>query len=111
MCSLGCGEKERALDRTPRIIAGQADLDDIWRHIAIESGSERIADSIIDLITEKFLFLSDWPRVGRIRNDLRRGFRSFRAADYVIFYRITRASVVIQRVLHSRRDMARGFDG
>ena len=84
----------------------RSDLDDIWRHVVTEGGSESAADGVVDLITDRFLLLSDWPRLGRARNDLRRGLRSFPAGDYVIFYRITRAGGVIQRVLHGHRDIA-----
>ncbi len=85
----------------------RADLDDIWRHIVSEGGGESAADSIVDLIADRFLLLSHWPRLGRSRNDLRRGLRSFPVGDYVIFYRVTRTGVVIQRVLHGRRDTTR----
>jgi toxin ParE1/3/4 len=63
----------------------RADLDNIWHHVVVESGSESAADGIVDLIADRFLLLSDWPRLGRARNDLRRGLRSFPVGDYVIF--------------------------
>jgi toxin ParE1/3/4 len=85
----------------------RADLDAIWRYIVIESGSESAADGIVDLIADRFLLLSDWSRLGRARYDLRRVLRSFPVGDYVIYYRITRAGVVVQRVLHGHRDVAR----
>ena len=88
----------------------RGDLDDIWHHIATEGGSQAAADSVVDLITERFLLLSTWPRLGRARNDLRRGLRGFPVGDYVIFYRIARTDVVIQRVLHGRRDLERIFE-
>ncbi|HEX3523717.1 MAG TPA: type II toxin-antitoxin system RelE/ParE family toxin [Stellaceae bacterium] len=85
----------------------RTDLDEIWRHIVLEGAGEPAADNTIDLITDRFVLLSEWPRLGRARNDLRRGLRSFAVADYVIFYRIAGTDVVIQRVLHSRRDIER----
>ena len=85
----------------------RADLDEIWHRIAIEGGGESAADRTVDLIADRFLLLSDWPRLGRARNELRRGLRSLPVADYVIFYRIIRTGVVVQRVLHGRRDIAR----
>jgi toxin ParE1/3/4 len=85
----------------------RADLDDIWRNIIVEGGGEAAADGMIDLITDRFLILSEWPRLGRARNDLRRGLRSLPVGDYVIFYRVARADVVVQRVLHGRRDIER----
>ncbi|MGH7117056.1 MAG: type II toxin-antitoxin system RelE/ParE family toxin [Stellaceae bacterium] len=53
--------------------------------------------------------LSGWPRLGRGRNDLRRGLRSYPVENYVIFYRIDGVDVIIQRVLHARRDIRRLF--
>jgi toxin ParE1/3/4 len=88
----------------------RTDLDDIWRNIIVEGGSEAAADGMIDLITDRFLILSEWPRLGRARNDLRRGLRSLPVGDYVIFYRIARADVVVQRILHGRRDIERLLD-
>ena len=85
----------------------RADLEEIWRYIASEGGSEMAADNTIDLITERFLLLSEFPRLGRARNELRRGLRSYPVGDYVIFYRIVGTSVVIQRVLHGRRAIDR----
>jgi toxin ParE1/3/4 len=87
----------------------RADLDEIWHYIATESGSEQAADRTVDSILDRLLLLSRWPRLGRSRNDLRRGLRSYGIGNYVIFYRISRAGVVILRVLHARRDIRRLF--
>ena len=86
----------------------RVDLGEIWEYIAIES-NEAVADRIIDLITDRLLLLSRWPRLGRTRNDLRHGLRSYVFGNYIIFYRISRGGVVILRVLHGRRDIRRMF--
>jgi len=96
-----------ALRLAPRAIA---DLDDIWDHVFVESGSEASADRAIDLIEVRFTTLSDWPRIGRQRDDLRSGYRSYTAGEYLIFYRMDGDDVVIQRVLHGRRDLRRLLD-
>jgi toxin ParE1/3/4 len=87
---------------TPR---ARADLDDIWRYIALESGTEAIADRQVDLLTDRFYFLASWPRIGRKRDAVRRGLRSYPVGDYIIFYRTLRGDVLIQRVLHARRNL------
>jgi toxin ParE1/3/4 len=87
----------------------RADLDDIWEYIASESGDMAIADRVIDAISARFMLLASWPRLGRIRDDLRRGLRSFLAGNYIIFYRLQRRDVLILRVLHVRRDLSRIF--
>jgi toxin ParE1/3/4 len=84
----------------------RADLDQIWDYILMETGSEITADRVIDTIVERFYLLAQWPRIGRVRSDLRRGLRSHPAGDYLIFYRINRAGIDILRVLHGRRDIA-----
>jgi toxin ParE1/3/4 len=84
----------------------RADLNEIWDYIFNESGNETAADRMIDAIVERLTLLSEWPRIGRRRNDLRRGLRSHPVGNYVIFYRIARADVVILRVIHTRRDVS-----
>ncbi len=38
--------------------SAEADLDDIWFHVAKESGSIEIANRLIDTVTERFLVLA-----------------------------------------------------
>jgi toxin ParE1/3/4 len=61
-----------------------AELDDIWHHIATQSGSVARADRIVDAITNRFHLLASYPRVGRGRDDLHPGLRGFPVDDYVI---------------------------
>jgi toxin ParE1/3/4 len=89
----------------------RADLDEIWDYIFAERGSEAIADRMLDRIRLRFEFLGDWPHAGRQRDELRLGLRSHAAGNYTIFYRIAGNDVVIQRVLHGRRDIAALFRG
>ena len=87
-------------------LVARADLDEMWQYVSQESGDPRIADRLIDAITERFYLLSDWPLIGRTRNDLRVGLRSYPSGDYLIFYRIQDDDdVIIQRVLHGRRNL------
>ena len=58
------------------------ELDDIWYYIARDSGSIEIADRLIDSITDRFFLLSHHPYVGRLRDDLRPGLRSFPVGQY-----------------------------
>ncbi|HJU19333.1 MAG TPA: type II toxin-antitoxin system RelE/ParE family toxin [Stellaceae bacterium] len=83
----------------------RAELDDIWDYITRESGSTTVADEVIDSIIDRFYLLSQYPRLGRARDDLRPGLRSYPAGEYVIIYVIDGADVVILRVLHGRRDI------
>ena len=51
--------------------------------------------------------LCTFPAVGRLRNELSPGLRSYPVGPFVIFYRIKPDAVVfINRVLHGKRDVA-----
>jgi toxin ParE1/3/4 len=86
------------------------DLDEIWYHIAKESGSVERADRIVHSITERFYLLSGNPHIGRRRDDdLRPGLRSFPVGQYVIIYRIEDEEVIILHVFHGSRDIESFF--
>ena len=81
-------------------------MDEIWLHVARESGSLETADRLVDSITNRFLLLASHPYVGRTRQeDLGRGARSFPVGEYVVVYRIEDEDVLILRVVHGRRAM------
>ena len=79
------------------------DLIEIWDYIAEDS--ETRADAFIDAIDRKFLVLSERPNMGRPRDELAEGLRSFPIGRYVIFYRPILDGVEIVRVLHGARDL------
>jgi plasmid stabilization system protein ParE len=82
----------------PHRIAPQAeaDLDDIWLHVARQSGSMEIASRLIDSITDRFCFLAGFPNAGRARDlDFGRSCRSFPVGEYMIVYCVEGADVSI----------------
>jgi toxin ParE1/3/4 len=89
----------------------EAELDDIWIHIARESGSTDIATRVVESITERFWSLARYPYMGRRRDgDLRPGLRSFTANDYVIIHSVVADDVVlILHVVHGSRDIVALF--
>jgi len=88
----------------------EAELDGIWIHMARESGSIDIATRVVESINERFWLLSRYPYMGRQRDDLGPGVRSFTAGDYVVLHRIAEDDVVlILHVVHGSRDVAALF--
>ena len=83
----------------------RAELRSIWNYIFKESGTAVAADSVVDAITERFYLLSQFPRMGRSRDDLRPGLRSFPVGQYVIIYTIEDEDVEILHVFHGRQDI------
>ena len=90
--------------RRPR---ASADLSDIWEFIA-EDNVDR-ADQFIDRIDAKFRALADQPQMGRARDEVAPGLRSFPVPPYVIFYEPLNTGIAIVRVLHGARDVGGQF--
>ena len=81
----------------------RADVLDIWRHIATDN--EIAADRFIDLVIRRFRLLGENPYAGRLREDLRPGYRSFAVGEYLILYRVGDPGAQILHVVHGRRDI------
>ncbi|HEY5254144.1 MAG TPA: type II toxin-antitoxin system RelE/ParE family toxin [Acidobacteriaceae bacterium] len=83
------------------------DLLQIWNYIAVDSESS--ADRFIDMLIQHFHLLERNPYIGRDRDELRAGYRSFPVGQYLIFYRIMGPGVQIMHVMHSKRDIENLF--
>jgi toxin ParE1/3/4 len=80
-----------------------ADILEIWDYIAEDSLDE--ADLWVDRLDEKLGLLATQPSMGRARNELAAGLRSFPFGRYVIFYVPLADGIDVVRVLHSSRDV------
>jgi len=84
------------------------DLIDIWDFIADDSITR--ADAFIDDVDAKFQLLAEQPRLGRSREELAPGLRSFPFGRYVIFYEVIPDGIAVVRVLHGARDLGPLFE-
>ncbi len=87
------------------IISEQAihDLTEIWLYIA--NDSPQAADTFIESIYEHCHLLCSSPDMGRMREELLPGLRSFPLKRYIIFYRVVPDCLEVIRVLSGYRDM------
>jgi toxin ParE1/3/4 len=84
----------------------ESDLDRIWLYLAKESGNVDVATRLIESITARFYFLSEFPHAGRARSEsFGPGTRSFPVGEYVIVYWVEEKNVGILRVVHGKRDL------
>ena len=79
------------------------DIEEIWDFIAQDSLMQ--ADAFIDRLNAKMRFLAQQPDLGRVRDELCLGVRSFPFERYVLFYLPTKRGIELVRVLHGARDM------
>ena len=80
-----------------------ADLDAIWDFIAADDPSA--ADRFVDLLVEKAFSLGDMPEMGRSRDEIESGIRSFPVRRYVLFYKVFEEELVVLRIVSGHRDL------
>ena len=84
------------------------DLQDI--HDYLFANNPDTADKFLDSITQKFDMLTNFPNMGRKRDELLTALRSFPVDDYLIFYRQIEEEIEIVRVVSGYRDLDALFD-
>lgn len=82
----------------------KSDLSDIWFHIALDKPTA--ANKFVASLLEKMNLLAQSPHIGRARDELRPGLRSFPAGNYIIFYQKVEKGIEVVRVLSAFRDIA-----
>lgn len=83
----------------------ESDLQQIGYYYCDKAGLE-IAINIVERITGTLeRLIGHNPRAGRTRHDLGPDVRTFPVLQYLIFYRVTRRSVYVIRILHGHRDI------
>jgi toxin ParE1/3/4 len=91
------------MPRVTRRPLASADIFEIWDYIADDSLVA--ADRWVDRLDEQFGLLATQPLMGRARDELAPGVRSFPFGRYVIFYVPLDDGIDVVRVLHGARDI------
>lgn len=87
-------------------VPGRRDIRMILRRTVDTWGEDR-GRAYKTLLDAAFLRLSEYPLLGRRRDDVRPGLRSIAVGQHIVLYRIEGEEVVVVRVEHGRRDIAR----
>ncbi len=85
----------------------EQDLEDIWIYVA--QTDQIAADLLLAKIFDKFPMLASFPEMGKKRDNLLKGLRSFPVKPYVVFYAKTKDGIEIFRILHQSRDFESQF--
>ena len=82
------------------------DVEDIFDYTEGEYGFDQAVDYVSGL-EELFQGLVENPEMGKARNEIKAGLRSFPKGQHIIFYRILDKHIRIVRVLHASRDLTK----
>jgi toxin ParE1/3/4 len=88
--------------------AAERDLDEIFVYWATRV-SFKIAEKVIDGITERFWLLGEYPRCGKRVSNYARGLFCFPAGNYLIYYRSTSRGTDIIHIFHGSRNQRRAL--
>ena len=80
------------------------DLAQIWRHTNENWGKSQ-ANKYLKLLEKGLQMLLQHPRSGKVRDEIRRGYRSLPVENHVVFYRIRDKDIEIVRILHQRMEV------
>ncbi|MCG7873098.1 MAG: type II toxin-antitoxin system RelE/ParE family toxin [Candidatus Thiodiazotropha lotti] len=83
----------------------RAGLDEIWRYTKENWGVNQ-ADRNIDALTMRLRWLTKNKPLWMSRDELNRGLFSFREGRYVIFFKASKQSISIIRILNDRMDVS-----
>lgn len=92
--------------RLPRFID---DLTEAYAYLT--ERNPRAGDRLLDVVEATIEMLAAFPELGRPRNDLRAGVRSFklRRFQHILFYRLEAKEMTLLRLLHGARDQVRNL--
>jgi toxin ParE1/3/4 len=96
------------MPRVTRRALAQTDILEIWDFVADDSVAE--ADRWVDHLDDQFRLLATPPLLGRAREDLAPGVRSFPVGRYVVFHVPIDNGIDVVRVLHGARDIDTMFN-
>ncbi len=65
----------------------EQDLEVIWLY-SLEQWGIQQADAYIHSLTNRFLWLSEQPLLGKRRDDIKKTYYSFPEGEHVIFYKV-----------------------
>ena len=77
------------------------DLKGIWHYSHNKWGEDKATDYLLQLNTGIQGLISN-PKLGKTRELIRPGYRSFQINRHVIYYRLNDEKIAIVRVLHER---------
>ncbi len=84
----------------------KSDLEDIWNYTNKTWGPDQ-ADTYIDTLHARFLWLTRNTSLWRQRDDVLEGLYSYYESRHIILFRQYNKGIEIVRILHGRMDMQR----
>lgn len=89
--------------------AAKEDLKEIWNYSEERWGVTQ-ADKYLKALEKCIEDLAKFPEKGRLRNEIRRGYRSFPEGQHLVFYKAQKKQIEVVRILHKKMDVKSQFE-
>lgn len=86
----------------------QTDITNI-RKYTIQQWGKAQADKYILQLRDRMRWLVANPMLGRSRDEVREGYRSFNEGDHIIFYRLAGSAIEVIGIPHQNMDIEKKF--
>lgn len=95
------------MNRTVRFSPkANADLNSIWDYSLKQWGVER-TEAYIRSIYSVFALIDQFPAIARNASDIRPGLLKYAVGSHVAYFRMSRQSIDVVRILHQQMDYPR----
>jgi toxin ParE1/3/4 len=95
------------MPKVRRTVQAKRDYVQIWVHIA--ENNLTAADRLVEQFDQAIEVLSRFPGMGRARDDLASGLRTYPVGNYLLMYRAMKGGIELVRVVHGARNLRRLF--
>jgi toxin ParE1/3/4 len=80
------------------------------RDYTMETWGEEQVSIYLSQLEQRFEWLVKNPRLGKKRDDVKEGYRSFQEGRHVIFYRISEVDIEVIGIPHQSEDIEHHFN-
>lgn len=84
----------------------QTDLEDIWDYTFKRWDGDQ-AEHYVQQIRQTIEQLAGMPKLGRVCDDVREGYRKYPVGSHIVFFRVRPDHIDVIRILHNRMDIDR----
>ncbi|ABB76072.1 toxin ParE1/3/4 [Nitrosospira multiformis ATCC 25196] len=89
--------------------AAKTDITNI-RKYTIQKWGKSQADKYTLELRERMRWLADNPMLGRARDEVKEGYRSFKEGSHIIFYRVVESTIEIIGIPHQNMDIEQNLE-
>jgi len=90
-------------------VQAEEDIKEIW-HYSVDRWGEELAEKYSEQLEHRFEWLVENTHLGKERDEVKEGYKSYFQGKHTIFYRITSVGIEVIGIPHQSEDIERHFE-